>query len=224
MERGPALHGLLERTGSSDPGEGLRALTRLRRELEELETEIAANARRAGWSWRQIGSALGITKQAAHRRHSGAADALDHAAEVDHPGRHVPVTHEAREAVRFAREEAAALGRRTVGTEHLLLGLLRTGDARATHALRRLGVTPQRARSAIEPTVEVSLAQEPAISPVAVHVVRQALRARAQRSGALTAGDLLLALFDDDDDGGAARTLQRLGVTPRAIRAELGRE
>jgi hypothetical protein len=41
----------------------------LRRLLEQLEALQVANARAAGWSWQEIASALGVTKQAAHQKH-----------------------------------------------------------------------------------------------------------------------------------------------------------
>jgi ATP-dependent Clp protease ATP-binding subunit ClpA len=50
-------------------------------------------------------------------------------------------TPEAREAVRLANEESARLGHPWLGTEHLLLGLLRQPDTPARAALAGLGVT-----------------------------------------------------------------------------------
>jgi hypothetical protein len=53
-----------------NPREGLAAITELRRRLEELEACHVENAVRAGLSWSQIGAALGVSKQAAHKKHS----------------------------------------------------------------------------------------------------------------------------------------------------------
>ncbi|MER5455273.1 Clp protease N-terminal domain-containing protein [Micromonospora sp. NPDC002389] len=50
-------------------------------------------------------------------------------------------TDRARAVVRHARDEARAEGRRPVGTEHLLLGILADGDALAVRVLRDAGVT-----------------------------------------------------------------------------------
>lgn len=63
---------LTERASSPDPGEGLRAVAALSRLLDELEALHVVNARRAGWSWREIADKLGVTKQTAHRKHHGA--------------------------------------------------------------------------------------------------------------------------------------------------------
>ena len=53
----------------ADPDTGLRAVARLRRLAEQLEAEQVAAARRAGWSWQDIASRLGVTKQTVHRKY-----------------------------------------------------------------------------------------------------------------------------------------------------------
>lgn len=52
-----------------DPATGLRAVTGLRRLTDELEARQVHRAREAGWSWQQIGDALGISRQAVHKRY-----------------------------------------------------------------------------------------------------------------------------------------------------------
>lgn len=54
---------------SEDPAIGLRAVVALRRLTERLEAIQVTAARRAGWTWQQIGDALGITRQAAHKKY-----------------------------------------------------------------------------------------------------------------------------------------------------------
>jgi hypothetical protein len=56
---------------ASDPAVGLRAVVVLRRIADELEADQVNNARQAGWSWQEIGDALGISRQAAHKKHKG---------------------------------------------------------------------------------------------------------------------------------------------------------
>ena len=53
----------------SDPAQGLRAVLALRRLAERLEAEQVALARRQGWSWQEIGDALGVTRQSVHAKH-----------------------------------------------------------------------------------------------------------------------------------------------------------
>jgi hypothetical protein len=56
-------------TSSRDPEVGLRAVEALRGLLEVLEALQVDNARANGWSWQQIASRLGVTKQAVHQKH-----------------------------------------------------------------------------------------------------------------------------------------------------------
>ena len=52
-----------------DPATGLRAVVALRRMTDDLERQQVLRAREAGWSWQQIGDALGISRQAVHKKH-----------------------------------------------------------------------------------------------------------------------------------------------------------
>ncbi|MBV8303990.1 MAG: hypothetical protein JOZ04_07250 [Acidimicrobiia bacterium] len=55
--------------GAGDPGSGLRASVALHRLGERVETDQVRAARTAGWSWQQIGDALGITRQSVHAKY-----------------------------------------------------------------------------------------------------------------------------------------------------------
>jgi IS30 family transposase len=63
-------------TASNDPEIGLAAVAALRRLLESLERLQVDNARERGWSWQQIADALGVSKQAVHKKHGGGARLL----------------------------------------------------------------------------------------------------------------------------------------------------
>jgi DNA-directed RNA polymerase specialized sigma24 family protein len=54
---------------SDDPAVGLRAVVALRRLAERVEANQVALARYQGWSWQQIGDALGITRQSVHQKY-----------------------------------------------------------------------------------------------------------------------------------------------------------
>lgn len=54
---------------ATDPATGLRAVGALHRLAERVEAMHVAEARRAGWSWEQIGDALGVTRQSVHAKH-----------------------------------------------------------------------------------------------------------------------------------------------------------
>ena len=54
---------------SDDPETALRAVMALRRLADQLEHQSVRAARRKGWSWDQIGDALGMSRQAAHKKY-----------------------------------------------------------------------------------------------------------------------------------------------------------
>jgi hypothetical protein len=60
----------------SEPGpeEALRALTQLRAECSRQEKARVAQALREGLTWSRIAASLGVSKQAAHRKHRGARE------------------------------------------------------------------------------------------------------------------------------------------------------
>jgi hypothetical protein len=61
---------LASASGSRDPEVGLRAVAALRGLLEVLEALQVDNARANGWSWQDIASRLGVSKQAVHQKHA----------------------------------------------------------------------------------------------------------------------------------------------------------
>ena len=54
---------------SEDPAQGVRAALALHRLAERVEAHQVAVARTQGWSWQQIGDALGITRQSVHAKY-----------------------------------------------------------------------------------------------------------------------------------------------------------
>lgn len=54
-----------------DPEAVLASVVALRRLADQLEQQAVAEALKRGWSWSQIAMALGVSKQAAHKRLSG---------------------------------------------------------------------------------------------------------------------------------------------------------
>jgi len=62
---------LLRSGTADDPAVGLRAVVALRRLVEQLERLQVDAARERGWSWADIAAALGVSRQAAHKKHAG---------------------------------------------------------------------------------------------------------------------------------------------------------
>ena len=56
---------------STDPAVGLRAVAALHRLADQLEDLQVRNARAQGWSWAAIAAAIGVSKQAVHKKHAG---------------------------------------------------------------------------------------------------------------------------------------------------------
>jgi hypothetical protein len=238
----------VDRIAGREPVERLEAVASLRRQLDALEADYVADAVRLGASWSRIGGALGITRQAAHKKHSKQAGRQAPEDGLRDQDREVLVTSEAWRAVRLAREEARALRAGGVGTEHLLLGVIRADEGAAGEVLRRFGVSLARARSVVEPTIEVTLEEaraalvssgageegfaeelgavepatsDPDISPLARTVLERSLREALSRGDGYLSGEHLLLALLRDESGGAPRTLQRLGVPVAAVEEEL---
>ena len=56
---------------SKDPAVGLRAVGALHRLAEQVEAIHVRLARERGWSWEQIGDALGVSRQSVHAKYGG---------------------------------------------------------------------------------------------------------------------------------------------------------
>jgi hypothetical protein len=54
----------------TDPADGLAAVVALRRLAERLEMAAVEQAMRDGWSWPEVAEALGVTRQAVHKKHA----------------------------------------------------------------------------------------------------------------------------------------------------------
>ena len=132
----------------------------------------------------------------------------------------------------LAREEATALGAKTVGSEHLLLGIIRSRASSVADLLERGGVTLSDARRCAQPTLvdgapepqpEASKSGTPArgISTYARAVFDQALREAVKRGDGYVGVDHILLASLEDPAGGACRTLTELGLDPDEVRAGL---
>jgi len=59
----------IDLTEPQDPADGLAAVVALRRLAEQLEAAEVERALRSGWSWPEVAEALGVTRQAVHKKH-----------------------------------------------------------------------------------------------------------------------------------------------------------
>jgi hypothetical protein len=194
-------------------------VSELRQEIERLEVEQVRAAVAEGWSWREIAEALGVSKQAAHRKHAAKPAPPPPPASGTDQRQHLVVAGQARQTVEYAREEARSLKHPAVEPQHLLLGLLRQGEEVAG-ALTSAGVTLEAARAevralgAADEESETGLPRRDRVpvSAAARAAFEQSLReAVARGDGRLGPEHLLLALLRDRR-GGAAEVLGRVGV------------
>lgn len=54
----------------ADPADGLAAVVALRRLADRVEDAEVQRALHEGWTWSQIAEALGVTRQAVHKKHA----------------------------------------------------------------------------------------------------------------------------------------------------------
>jgi Clp amino terminal domain, pathogenicity island component len=208
---------------STDPEVGLSAVAALRDQIEEIEWAHVSQALRCGWTWEEIGNALGVTKQAAHRKYASRPLAPPREGDLHR----TIITDAARESVFLARKEAAGRHDTIVGTDHLLLGLLQQGEGRAADALAALGVTLQAARMQADQfaTTTGATSADPEQLPMsrgAREALEQASAEMVRRCDTeLDTEHLLLALVRDPDSG-AVRLLASLGVSPGDVERAIG--
>src|SRR3954463_3066293 len=195
-------------SSAASPDEALRLMRELRAEIDAFERRQVARALTAGRSVAWVARALGVTRQSTHRRFR------EIIAPGTRDGRPRP-TPQLRLAVEYARSEARELAAPALGTEHLLLGILRCGDHPAVAALHQHGVGYGAARDAAR-TVPVRRDTD-------VRRVLCAALAVAQRDAGPQIGSehVLLAALQDHRSGAAA-ALRALDVRPDAVIAALG--
>ena len=133
-------------------------------------------------------------------------------------------TERARKVIILAREEAIRLGHNFVGTEHLLLGLIREADGLAVAMLKKLNVDLTGLKREIEkmvaPSKEVSPGSEIPFTPQAKKVLEYAIsEARSLGHNYIGTEHLLLGLIREGE-GIASLVLRDFGVSVAAAKAQ----
>ena len=133
-------------------------------------------------------------------------------------------TERARQVVVFAQDEARGLKHNYIGTEHLLLGLLREEQGIAARVLGELGVTIEEARAQVArivgPGDEVTPGQIP-FTPRAKKVLELALREALSLGDNYIGTEHLLLGLARENEGVAARILLGVDVDADRIRSEV---
>jgi ATP-dependent Clp protease ATP-binding subunit ClpC len=129
------------------------------------------------------------------------------------------------DVIRLSREEAIRLGHDYIGTEHLLLGIIREGEGIAVKILRNLGADLYKIKKAIEDTVRSSgttltIGQIPLTKQAEKVLKITYLEAKLYKSDVIGTEHLMLSLLRDEDNI-AAQILNQFSVTYDSVRSEL---
>jgi ATP-dependent Clp protease ATP-binding subunit ClpC len=133
-------------------------------------------------------------------------------------------TERARRVIILAQEEAKRLNHSAVGTEHILLGIIREGEGVASKVLESLNISPERVRAEVESAIgrgERTPYEEVAFTPRAKKVLELALdEARRLGHNYIGTEHLLLGLIREGE-GVAARVLEAMGADLERVRAQV---
>jgi hypothetical protein len=206
-------------TPGNDPMDQLAQASRTVSELEDVADALLGHfvdqCRRRGRSWSEISAALGVSKQAAHKRFSTTgAPAFDR------------FTPRARAVLRGAANQARSLGHGYVGSEHLLLALFEQPESMAAQMLADARIVrsacEERVRARTEPGAPGPKGELP-FTPEAMEVLRGAVEeALLLGHNYIGTEHMLLALFRHPDDP-AAETLGGMGAGYDDMKQRLAR-
>jgi ATP-dependent Clp protease ATP-binding subunit ClpC len=129
------------------------------------------------------------------------------------------------DVIRLSREEAIRLGHDYIGTEHLLLGIIREGEGIAIKIFQNLGKDISKIKKAVEDTVRQSGAT---LTVGNIPLTKQAekvlkityLEAKIFKSDVIGTEHLLLSILREDDNL-ASQILQQFGITYEVVKEEL---
>jgi hypothetical protein len=217
---GPKLQDLIDGVRADTPGQDeLAQLSQASQTVADLEKTSDAllghfvdQCRRSGHSWSEISGALGVSKQAAHKRFSLDLQSFER------------FTDRARNVLVQSEEEAHRLGHGFVGTEHLLLALFESPDGLAAQLLGEAGITRPIVEAQVVALIKPGTASEERklpFTPRAKAVVRNAMHEALQLGHNYVGTEhLLLGLFTDED-AVAAKVLVELGASLDASKARI---
>ena len=131
-----------------------------------------------------------------------------------------------KDVISYSREEALRLGHDYIGTEHLLLGLIREGDGIAIKLIKSLGIDIVRLRKTIEDAVKgtsgasVNLGNIPLTKQAEKVLKITYLEAKIFKSEIIGTEHLLLSILRDEDNI-ASQLLNQFGINYEVFKAEV---
>jgi ATP-dependent Clp protease ATP-binding subunit ClpC len=131
-----------------------------------------------------------------------------------------------RDVISYSREEAIRLGHDYIGTEHLLLGIIREGEGIAVKILRNLGCDLFKLKKSVEETVRstggtLTVGNIPLTKQAEKVLKITYLEAKLYKSDVIGTEHLLLSLLRDDENLAAQIMQQGYSVTYDSVRSEL---
>ena len=131
-------------------------------------------------------------------------------------------TDKARKVMSLAQEEARSLGQMYVGTEHLLLGLIKEGDGIAAQALANLDVTYEETLATVRDLTKGESEPVPGghipFTPRAKRVLEDSYRETMSHGQTYISTEHLLLGIVREGNGSAMTVLARMGVSADAVR------
>ncbi len=179
-------------------------------------------ARAAGHSWTEVGGVLGMTKQAAQQRFQSRW--FDRFTRNRRSSTSSHMTDRARQAIENAADEARRMNHNYIGTEHLLLGLLRDRKSLASKTLTHLDVTLPQIRQMLQDEIGVGRKPVPRsipFTPRAKKVLDMAVHESRQLGHNYLGTEHILLALSALEDGLASRFLNAGGAGYDDIRAVL---
>jgi hypothetical protein len=141
-----------------------------------------------------------------------------------HSGSFDRFTERARKVLTLAQEEAKRFDHNYIGTEHLLLGLVREGEGVAAKVLSNLGIELTKVRSAVEFIIgrgERQVMGEIGLTPRAKKVIELAVDEARRLGHHYTGTEHLLLGLIREGEGIAAGVLESLGLSLERVRDEV---
>ncbi|MBK6506143.1 MAG: ATP-dependent Clp protease ATP-binding subunit [Ignavibacteria bacterium] len=134
-------------------------------------------------------------------------------------------SNRAQDVIRLSREEAIRLGHDYIGTEHLLLGIIREGEGIAIKIFKNLGVDSSKIKKTIEDTVRqaggtLTVGNIPLTKQAEKVLKITYLEAKLFKSDVIGTEHLLLSILREDDNL-AAQILHQLNVNYESVKSEL---
>jgi histone H3/H4 len=226
----PTLEELIESVqadaASDDPLDELSQAAQMAAGLEGTADALVGHfvdrSRISGHSWSQISGALGVSKQAVHKRFSVSAASFESGSPTFDR-----FTPRAKEVLRAAAKEARHRGSESVEAEDLLIALFADAGSIAARVLKRAGITRDACERALarevidaDKTVTDRLPFSEPAKGALKSAVEEALRLAHNYVGT---EHLLLGLYYNPEDP-AARTLIGLGAKYEDIKAGIAKE